>query len=148
MTVCRECTTCRAWFSARLVSIPKRVGSNTRPVSTWLSRTAPSPYGTGPSRPPDRRPWPDPCSLDRAVKEGFAAMFLTRRSTLAITAAASLPWPARAEAEPILAGVSGPLTGPNAQYGAQWKRGFDHALEGINGKGGIDGRSIAYQFED
>jgi len=67
---------------------------------------------------------------------------------LAMSAVAALPWPARAEAEPILAGVSGPLTGPNAQYGAQWKRGFDLALEGINGKGGIDGRPIAYQFED
>jgi branched-chain amino acid transport system substrate-binding protein len=67
---------------------------------------------------------------------------------LAIAAAAALPWPARAEAEPVLAGVSGPLTGPNAQYGAQWKRGFDLALDAINGKGGVGGRPIAYQFED
>jgi branched-chain amino acid transport system substrate-binding protein len=75
-------------------------------------------------------------------------MRLTRRSMLAIAAAASLPLPARAEPEPIMAGVSGPLTGPNAQYGAQWKRGFDLALEGINGSGGVAGRPIAYQFED
>jgi branched-chain amino acid transport system substrate-binding protein len=75
-------------------------------------------------------------------------MRLTRRSMLAIAAAASLPWPAQAEPEPITAGVSGPLTGPNAQYGAQWKRGFDLALEGINGSGGVDGRPIGYQFED
>jgi len=53
-----------------------------------------------------------------------------------------------ASGEPILIGVSGPLTGPNAQYGAQWKKGFDLALDEINGQGGIDGRPLQYQFED
>ena len=80
-------------------------------------------------------------------------MPLSRRTLL--SAAASLPalrlTPAYA-AEPILAGVSGPLTGPNAQYGAQWKRGFDLALDGINGPGsnggGVKGRPIAYDFQD
>ena len=48
----------------------------------------------------------------------------------------------------ILIGVSGPKTGPNAQYGAQWIKGFDLALEQINGKGGIKGRQLKYQFED
>jgi branched-chain amino acid transport system substrate-binding protein len=51
-------------------------------------------------------------------------------------------------AEPIVIGVSGPLTGPNAQYGAQWKKGFDLALEEINGAGGIDGRPLQYDFQD
>lgn len=50
--------------------------------------------------------------------------------------------------EPILIGVSGPLTGQNAQYGAQWKKGFDLALEQINGQGGINGRPLEYLFED
>lgn len=50
--------------------------------------------------------------------------------------------------EPIYIGVSGPLTGPAAQYGEQWKKGFDLALEEINGAGGIDGRELAYIFED
>jgi branched-chain amino acid transport system substrate-binding protein len=50
--------------------------------------------------------------------------------------------------DPILIGVSGPLTGPNAQYGAQWKKGFDLALEEINGAGGINGRKLQYTFED
>lgn len=53
-----------------------------------------------------------------------------------------------AAAEPILIGVSGPLTGQNAQYGAQWKKGFDLALDQINGQGGIKGRPLAYTFED
>lgn len=50
--------------------------------------------------------------------------------------------------EPIFLGVSGPLTGPNAQYGAQWKQGFDLALDQINGSGGIKGRPLKYLFED
>jgi branched-chain amino acid transport system substrate-binding protein len=50
--------------------------------------------------------------------------------------------------EPIYIGVSGPLTGPLAQYGEQWQKGFDLALEEINGAGGIDGRELLYVFED
>src|SRR6478609_5714073 len=50
--------------------------------------------------------------------------------------------------EPILLGVSGPLTGPNAQYGTQWKQGFDLALDEIQASGGINGRKLAYSFED
>src|SRR5689334_14340753 len=53
-----------------------------------------------------------------------------------------------ASGEPVLFGVSGPLTGPNAQYGAQWKAGFDLALDEINAKGGIQGRPLTYVFED
>jgi branched-chain amino acid transport system substrate-binding protein len=51
-------------------------------------------------------------------------------------------------ADPIVLGVSGPLTGANAQYGAQWKAGFDLALDQINGAGGIKGRQLQYVFED
>jgi branched-chain amino acid transport system substrate-binding protein len=53
-----------------------------------------------------------------------------------------------AAGEPVVIGVSGPLTGQNAQYGAQWKKGFDLALEEINAKGGIKGRPLTYDFED
>jgi branched-chain amino acid transport system substrate-binding protein len=49
---------------------------------------------------------------------------------------------------PIYIGVSGPLTGPTARYGEQWKKGFDLALEEINGAGGINGRPLEYIFED
>jgi branched-chain amino acid transport system substrate-binding protein len=55
---------------------------------------------------------------------------------------------AHAQSEPILIGVSGPLTGPNAQYGLQWKQGFDLALDKINAEGGVKGRKVAYVFED
>src|SRR5687768_2734527 len=56
---------------------------------------------------------------------------------------------ASAEGEgPIYIGVSGPLTGPTARYGEQWIKGFDLALEEINGAGGINGRPLEYIFED
>jgi branched-chain amino acid transport system substrate-binding protein len=70
----------------------------------------------------------------------------------ATTAPAQAPTTVAAQPAPagdsILIGVSGPLTGPNAQYGAQWKKGFDLALDEINGAGGINGRKLEYVFED
>jgi branched-chain amino acid transport system substrate-binding protein len=50
--------------------------------------------------------------------------------------------------EPYWVGVTGPLSGQDAQYGEQWKRGFDLALEQINGNGGINGHPLNYDFED
>lgn len=77
---------------------------------------------------------------------------ILRRALLgavALVALASRAAPAApAAGEPVYFGVSGPLTGPNAQYGAQWKAGFDLALEDINASGGVNGRPLAYLFED
>ncbi|ABE36016.1 receptor ligand binding region family protein [Paraburkholderia xenovorans LB400] len=68
---------------------------------------------------------------------------------LALGGIASIaPAAAPASGEPVLFGVSGPLSGPNAQYGAQWKAGFDLALDQINRDGGIHGRPLQYVFED
>jgi branched-chain amino acid transport system substrate-binding protein len=64
------------------------------------------------------------------------------------TSAAAATTGSAATDEPVLIGVSGPLTGNNAQYGEQWKKGFDLALDEINGAGGIDGRPLQYVFED
>jgi branched-chain amino acid transport system substrate-binding protein len=50
--------------------------------------------------------------------------------------------------EPIYVGVSGPLTGANAQYGLAWKKGFDLALDEINASGGVRGRPFQYIFTD
>jgi branched-chain amino acid transport system substrate-binding protein len=55
---------------------------------------------------------------------------------------------AAAAGDPVWFGVSGPLTGPNAQYGAQWQAGFDLALDQINADGGINGHPLRYVFED
>lgn len=75
----------------------------------------------------------------------FTALLLLAASaiTLATTAVAAPP-----SGDPILIGVSGPLTGQNAQYGAQWKAGFDLALDEINSHNGINGRPLNYVFED
>jgi branched-chain amino acid transport system substrate-binding protein len=79
-------------------------------------------------------------------------VFTRRRSFGIVSALAVLAMPLAigqvATGEPVYFGVSGPLTGPNAQYGAQWKAGFDLALEEVNGNGGIKGRPLAYVFED
>ena len=72
---------------------------------------------------------------------------LPRRFLLGAASAALLVHPARA-ADPVVVGVSGPLTGQYAQYGADWRRGFDLALDEINNSGGINGRPLAYRFED
>ncbi len=53
-----------------------------------------------------------------------------------------------ASSDPYTIGVSGPLTGPSSQYGVQWKKGFDLALDEINAKGGIKGHKLQYVFED
>jgi branched-chain amino acid transport system substrate-binding protein len=74
---------------------------------------------------------------------------LVKGSLAAIVAGAAMSRAALAQSsEPIMLGVSGPLTGPNAQYGAQWKQGFDLALDEIHAAGDINGRKLAYTFED
>src|SRR5579872_6703740 len=71
------------------------------------------------------------------------------KASLAAAMAGALPRGAFAQSsEPILLGVSGPLTGPNAQYGAQWKQGFDLALDEIHAAGDINGRKLVYDFQD
>jgi branched-chain amino acid transport system substrate-binding protein len=78
-------------------------------------------------------------------------LFLASSATQSTAQSAATPEAAGTldpSAEPIYIGVSGPLTGQNAQYGAQWKKGFDLALEEINGAGGINGRKLVYDFED
>lgn len=74
---------------------------------------------------------------------------LVKGSLAAFVAGATISRAAFAQSsEPIMLGVSGPLTGPNAQYGAQWKQGFDLALDEIHAAGDINGRKLAYTFED
>jgi branched-chain amino acid transport system substrate-binding protein len=81
----------------------------------------------------------------------FNRRFTDWRNRLAIVVALAALTPAaalaQASGEPVTIGVSGPLTGQNAQYGAQWKKGFDLALEEVNAKG-VKGRPLQYVFED
>ena len=69
-------------------------------------------------------------------------------SVFSVGAQDATPEATPATGEPIFIGVSGPLTGPNAQYGAQWVKGFDLAIQEINDAGGVDGRPLQYIFED
>jgi branched-chain amino acid transport system substrate-binding protein len=74
----------------------------------------------------------------------------TRSALAGVGLLATMPGLALAQlsGEPVIIGVSGPLTGPAAQYGAQWTKGFDLAVEQVNASGGIDGRPLEYVFED
>ena len=45
-------------------------------------------------------------------------------------------------------GVAGPITGPNATFGAQLKQGSEMAAADINAKGGINGQKIELVFGD
>jgi len=50
--------------------------------------------------------------------------------------------------EEIKIGVITPLTGGAAKYGEDLKRGYDLAVEEINGKGGVNGAKIKLIYED
>ncbi len=65
----------------------------------------------------------------------------------ALAIAASLACTGGASAQ-IKIGVGGPMTGPNAAFGAQLKNGAEQAAEDINAKGGINGQKIELTFGD
>ncbi|MCP8940432.1 branched-chain amino acid ABC transporter substrate-binding protein [Alsobacter sp. SYSU M60028] len=48
----------------------------------------------------------------------------------------------------IKLGVAGPITGPNAAFGAQLKNGVEQAVEDINAKGGVMGQKISVSVGD
>ena len=64
-----------------------------------------------------------------------------------IAVAACLAVSGTAQAQ-IKIGVAGPLTGPNAAFGAQLKNGAEMAAADINAKGGINGQKIELVFGD
>jgi branched-chain amino acid transport system substrate-binding protein len=53
-----------------------------------------------------------------------------------------------ANAADIKMGVAGPITGPNAAFGAQLKNGVEQAVADINAKGGILGNKIVLEVGD
>ncbi len=62
--------------------------------------------------------------------------------------AAVLAVAAHASAEDIKIGVGGPLTGPNAAFGAQLQKGAEQAAKDINAAGGVLGGQIILSFGD
>jgi branched-chain amino acid transport system substrate-binding protein len=66
-------------------------------------------------------------------------------SAVALTALVAVTGVAAAE---IVVGVAGPLTGPNAAFGAQLQKGAEQAAADINAAGGINGEQIKLVFGD
>lgn len=66
-------------------------------------------------------------------------------ATLALTACGNDEAPSTGA---VVFGVSGPVTGPSAEYGRLWKQGFDLALDKINAAGGVNGRTVELKWED
>jgi branched-chain amino acid transport system substrate-binding protein len=66
-------------------------------------------------------------------------------SGVAIAAMLAVTGSAQAQ---IKIAVAGPLTGPNAAFGAQLKNGAEQAAADINAKGGINGQKIELSFGD
>ncbi len=81
-----------------------------------------------------------------------------RTTFLAVAAAASLLLTgcsstpagpsASAAAETVRFGVSGPKTGPQAEFGQYWEEGFALALADLNAAGGVNGKKIELVWED
>ncbi|MGV3549863.1 branched-chain amino acid ABC transporter substrate-binding protein [Rhizobium sp.] len=65
----------------------------------------------------------------------------------AVAAAAMVAFAGSAWAE-ILIGVAGPLTGPNAAFGAQLQKGAEQAAADINAAGGINGEMVKIVLGD
>lgn len=78
-----------------------------------------------------------------------AALALTVTAALLTTVGCSAADASDASSNgPIYFGVSSATTGQYAQYGEQFKEGFDLAVDQVNAKGGINGRKIALKYED
>ena len=61
-----------------------------------------------------------------------------------VISTASLGW----SGEPISVGLSAPLTGNYSEYGTNWQKAIEIAVEKINAKGGIKGRPLQIVAED
>lgn len=68
-----------------------------------------------------------------------------KRVLLTTAALAALSTPALAD---VKIGVAGPLTGPNAAFGEQMRRGADAAVKALNDAGGVNGEMITVVYGD
>src|SRR4249919_1218143 len=72
---------------------------------------------------------------------------MKRITTLGLALGAAIAFAGSAQAQ-IKMGVAGPLTGPNAAFGAQLKNGTDQAVADVNAAGGIMGQKITMSYGD
>ena len=66
----------------------------------------------------------------------------------AVVGFAPAGWAGQASGDPISVGLSAPLTGNYSEYGTNWKKAMDIAIERINAKGGVRGRPLQLVAED
>ena len=62
--------------------------------------------------------------------------------------AAGLAGSGAGQAADFKLGVTGPITGPNAAFGAQLQNGTQQAVDDLNAKGGILGNKITLEVGD
>src|SRR6185503_17593824 len=74
-------------------------------------------------------------------------MCMKKLATLGLALGAAILVAGTAQAQ-IKMGVAGPLTGPNAAFGAQLKNGTDQAVADVNAAGGIMGQKITVSYGD
>jgi branched-chain amino acid transport system substrate-binding protein len=79
--------------------------------------------------------------LAAAVLAASTALGLAACSTASATGGASAT-------DTVNFGVSAAITGQYAQYGEQFKKAFDLAVEQVNASGGINGHPVALKYED
>ena len=72
---------------------------------------------------------------------------MRKLTTLALGLGFGLALAGTAQAQ-VKLGVAGPITGPNAAFGAQLKNGTEQAVEDINAAGGINGQKITVTLGD
>jgi branched-chain amino acid transport system substrate-binding protein len=74
---------------------------------------------------------------------------MLNRRTLLVAAGSGLALPAMAQnRNPIRIGCAGPITGSNAAFGEQLKRGAEQAVQDLNRRNGVLGRQLVLQIED
>src|SRR5438270_10516845 len=74
-------------------------------------------------------------------------MRMKKLTTLGLALGVAIAFGGAAQAQ-IKMAVTGPLTGPNAAFGAQLKNGVEQAVEDINAAGGILGQKIVLSYGD
>ena len=65
-----------------------------------------------------------------------------RKTLFGLVAAAGLAVASTVSAQEIVIAVAGPMTGSNASFGEQFRRGAEMAVADINAQGGVIGRKL------
>jgi branched-chain amino acid transport system substrate-binding protein len=87
--------------------------------------------------------------LPTLYKRRLAAAFLAASTALGMAACSTANATGGASSnDTVYFGVSAAITGQYAQYGEQFRKAFDLAVEQVNAGGGINGHPVALKYED